>query len=95
MGPIFAISVLIGWNIVTVYIILFNISEKNSDGLHKKILILIFIFLFATNCILFLNKKRVTEIDNRYKGESETSRKVGNFLVIFYVVLSLGIIVFG
>lgn len=95
MGPIFAISVLIGWNIVVIFVILFSITEENSQGLNKTVLIIVFIILFATNCILFLKKKRVIEIEKRYKNESNTSRKVGNFLVILYVALSAGFILLG
>ncbi len=31
---------------------------------------------------------------SRYKGETERDRKMGNFLVILYVILSLALIVF-
>lgn len=93
-GPVYAISLLIGWNIGMVYIKVLPITGENFIGGYKIVLIVILVSLFITNCVLFLNKKRVKEIMNRYKGESETSRKIGNFLVILYVVLSLGLIIF-
>lgn len=35
------------------------------------------------------------EINDRYKGESKTNKKIGNFLVILYAILSLGLIILG
>ncbi len=95
IGPISGISFLVGLNIMVSYEPLLHITKKNYLGPYKTIFIAICVVLFITNSILFLNKKRVSEINDRYKGESETSKKVGNFLVILYVALSLGIIVFG
>lgn len=94
MGPIYGISIFFGWTIVVIYVKLFHITEQNAQGIYKTILGIVAVSLFVTNCILFLNKKRVKEIMNRYKGESEISRKIGNFLVILYVILSLALIVF-
>jgi len=93
-GPVYALSVLIGWNIGMAFIKVLPITHENFISKYKTVLIIIFVSLFITNCILFLNKKRVKEIINRYQVESETSRKIGNFLVILYVVFSLGLILF-
>jgi hypothetical protein len=93
-GPIYALSVLIGWNILVVYINLFHITEANSKGIFKTMFGVIAIALFITNAILFLNKRRGKEITNRFKGETERNRKIGNLLVILYVILSLALIVF-
>lgn len=94
-GVIYAISILIGWNIVFFYIKLFHIALGNSQGIYKTILIAIAILLFVTNCVLFLNRDRVKRIMNRYKLESVTCKKVGNFLVILYIFVSLGLILFS
>ncbi len=93
-GPVYALSVLVGWNIVIIYVNLFHITEENSKGIYKIFLVIIGIALFITNTILFLNRKRIKEISNLYKGESEGRRKAGNFLVILYIILSLALIVF-
>ena len=93
-GPIYGISIFFGWTIVVVYVKIFHITEEYSQGIYKTILGIVTVSLFVTNCILFLNKKRVKAIMDRYKNESDTSRKMGNFLVILYVVLSLGLIIF-
>ncbi len=93
-GPVYALSVLVGWNIVVIYVNIFHITERNSKGVHKTLLIMIGIALFIANSILFLNKKRIKAIISIYKGEFGRSRKVGNFLVILYILLSLAMIVF-
>jgi hypothetical protein len=93
-GPIYGISIFFGWTIVVIYIKIFHITGENSQGIYKTILGIVAVFLFVINCILFLNKRRVKEIMNRYKGESEIRRKIGNFLVILYVALSLALILF-
>lgn len=93
-GPVYAISVLIGWNIGMAYIKILPITRENFIGSYKTVLVMILVSLFIANCILFLNKKKVKAIMSRYKGESETKRKVGSFLVILYVILSLALVVF-
>jgi len=93
--PIGGITLFIGCNLVVIYVPLFNINEQNLNGIYKTILIIISIILFITNSVLFSNKRRVAEIMARYKSESESSRKAGNTLVLLYIVLSLGLIVFS
>jgi hypothetical protein len=92
-GPIAGENLFVGLNSIVIYGIIFNITEKNSQGSYKTTFIFISIALFITNSFLFLNKQRVKKIVNRYKGESRKSRKIGNVLVILYVVLSLGLII--
>ncbi|HLN71818.1 MAG TPA: hypothetical protein VK205_00885 [Prolixibacteraceae bacterium] len=99
-GSIGAITFIIGQNIVFIYVHIFNIndryiSEKDLNGIYKTILFIIAILLFVINSILFSNKQRVTEIVDSYKGESDVQRKLGNAIVILYVVLSICLIVFG
>lgn len=93
-GPIYGISIFFGWTIVVVYVKIFQITEGNPQGLYKTILGIMALSLFVLNCILFLNKNRVKGIMSRYKGESKTSRIIGNGMLILYVVLSLGLIIF-
>lgn len=94
IGPIYAITIIILLNFVFVYVKSFNITSENSNNLYKIILGIVIVCVFITNAILFQNKSRVKEIMNNYKGETERSRKVGNHLVILYVILSLALIVF-
>ena len=93
MGSIYAISVVLLLNIIVIYVKLFHIAEKNSQGLFKIILGIIVLFIFGTNILLFQNKKRIKTIMNRFKNESEGHRRAGSFLVILYILLSLGLLI--
>jgi hypothetical protein len=93
-GVIFTITIVVLMNIIVIYVRSFHITQGNSHGLFKVILGIVIVVLFATNAILFQNKRRVAEIMKRYHGESETSQKVGDTLVILYVLFSVGLIVF-
>lgn len=87
-GPVYAISVLMGLNIGIVYIRMFDVTRDNFEHGYKAVLIIIGIILFAANCILFLNKKRCREIERRFKNESIVNRRIGNALIIIYVLLT-------
>lgn len=93
-GPIAAITWFTGWYIGVIYIKVLPVTHENYQSNFKYGVIVLAIALFIANTVLFLNKNRVKEIMNRYKGESETSRILGNSLVILYILLSLGLIVF-
>ena len=93
-GVIYAISGLLMLNFIYIYIKFFNITKENSEGLYKTILIVITILLFIINWILFLDKKRVQKIMNLYKNESKINRRLGSFLVVFYVILTVALILF-
>ncbi len=93
MGPIFAISLVIVWNVTTVpYIVARRFANEDFSGVNRLVLVLIMALIWITNLVLFLNKERVKEINYRYKGESERSRRIGGFLVILYLVLSFALI---
>lgn len=94
MGPIFALTVLLGWNSIIIQAKVFRINSENYASNHKYVLLVFTAVVFIINLYLFLNKKRLKEINNRYKGETERSRKVGSFLVILYIVLSLRLLIF-
>lgn len=88
-GPIAAITFLISLNIGLTYINIFPITSENFVEGHKTILIIVGVFLFLLNTFLFLNKKRLRKIINRYKGESPKSKRTGSFLVILYITITL------
>jgi len=94
-GAIYALTVLVGLNIVVIYINVFNITKENSQGSYKVGLIIIGIVLFITNFFLFLNKKRRKEIENRYKEVSIRKKKIGSYIIIFYIILTIGSIFFA
>lgn len=86
-GPIFGITVLIGWNFSFVYNKVSNIN-LNILEIHKPYLIGLIIALFIFNAILFSNKKRVNRIEERYKNKSKTHKIIGNIVVLIYVILT-------
>jgi|SRR5690554_1474423 len=92
LGPIFGVSVLIGWNLGVIYRKLLPITEENFDGIYKYSAILLAILIFVTNSVLFLNQKRVNRITERYGKESQISKRIGGWLIVFYVLFSLGLI---
>ncbi len=89
MGVFSAQSFLIYINIIIIYIKIFHVTKENFNSGYKTILIIIGAILFITNSFLFLNKKRCKRIMNRYKNESLKSKRIGNVLVILYIVLTL------
>lgn len=94
-GPIGAITFLISLNIGLTYINIFPVTSENYVGGHKTILIGVGIIVFVLNTILFLNKKRLRKIMGRYKGESLKKKRIGSFLVILYVAITLASIFFA
>ena len=94
LGSIYALSILIVCNIVVIYGKLFHLTKANFKDGFKTWFIVIVIVLWITNSILLLNKRRQKEITSRYKGESVRRKKIGNLLVIFYIVLTLALIFF-
>ncbi len=93
-GPVYALTVLAGWNIGFAFIKVLPVTQENFKTYYQTKLALILIVLFITNSILFLDKNRVKKIINRYNIESDISRRIGSFFVILYVVLSLGLFIF-
>lgn|SRR5690554_3961783 len=91
-GPIFGISVLIGWNFGVIFRKILPITKENFDGPYKYSAILLAILIFIFNSVLFLNKERIGKITERYGNESQTSKRIGGWLVVFYILLSLGLV---
>ncbi len=88
-GPIAAITFLISLNIGLTYINIFPVTSENFVKGHKTILIIVGVLLFLLNTFLFLNKKRCREIQKRYQGESLRSKRIGNFVVLLYITLTI------
>lgn len=91
-GPIGAMTFFLGLNIGMAYIMFFRITRENFDGTYKVILIIILASLFVFNSILFLNKTRVNRIMKRYEKESRTSKRIGGWLMVLYILLSFGVV---
>ena len=88
-GVIYALTIIVGYNIALIYINVLPVTKDNFNDGYKIGFIFIAVTLFITNSILFLNKKRVKRIKNRYKDESLKSKRTGNFFVLLYVIITL------
>ena len=86
---------LISANATVVYVKLFPLPPGIAHDPYKVWFMALVIIIIIANMVLFLNKKRVSEIMNRYSGESSRSRWIGGFLVILYALLSFALIVIG
>ncbi len=95
IGPIGAISVLIGLNALVVYSWILPIMQERAQGINTKGYMALALAIIIANSFLFLNKRRVGEIMIRYSDESVRSRRIGGFLVIVYVVLTVGLVLCG
>lgn len=93
-GPIGALTLFTGWYVSLIYVKILPVTKENFISTYKVGVIFLAILIFIINSILFLSKDRVNKIINRFDGESDISRKIGNFLTILYVALSFGLIFF-
>lgn len=94
-GVIYAVSLLPGIVLVISYVRVLKITPEIFDGVFKYSLILLLILLFILNSVMFLNKKRVNRIMNRYKNETEAQRKLGNAIIILTALLTIALIIFA
>jgi len=87
LGVIAALTWLLGLNVGIIYSNLLKINNNNFKD-YKIGIIIIAIILFVTNCILFFNKKRRSEIENKFINESLKSKRIGGFLVVTYIIIT-------
>lgn len=92
LGPMFGVSVIVALNLSVVFRKLLPISKENFDGLYKYSYIILLILIYVINSILFYDRKRVNRIMEQYRKESQTSKRIGGWLIVFYVLFSLGLI---
>lgn len=95
LGPIGAISIPIFVIAAFVYTKIFPIPLSSAHDPYKTGFIVIVVIILGTNLVLFLNKKRVGEIMNRYSDETVRSRRIGGFLVVLYFLIPFALIFFG
>ncbi len=94
-GVIYAVSLLPGIVLVIGYVRVLKITPEIFDGGYKYSLILLLIVLFILNSVIFLNKKRVNRIMDRYRNEPEAQRKLGNVTIILTALLAIALIIFA
>jgi len=94
-GVLFALSFLISINIIVIYVNIFHVTRQNFADGYKVGLIIIWVFLFITNYILFFHKDKYKQIVKRYEKETLRSKRIGNFLVITYILVTFLAIFFA
>lgn len=95
-GPVYVLSFLIGLNILFIYAIIsksFEIELRPNDKHVYAFLILFLCFLYF-NKYVFLYKKKDLVIVDHFKNKSLASKKLGTFLVICYIILSIILLFF-
>jgi hypothetical protein len=92
MGPISAITLLGTINIVVIYSKILILSGNSLLSNYKLYFILLIVILFILNCKLFLDKKKVKEIIDKYGRESYKRSTFGFILVYLYISISLGLL---
>ena len=93
-GVIFGLSVFVGWNLVVLYVTFLPITKQNYDGSYKNILVILLATIFIINSVLFLNKKRVKNINLIFENESKFNKILGNIIILSYIILSFLLILF-
>ena len=91
IGPIYLITVLIGWNLAIAYNLILTIDESTYPS-YKYSFAVIVIVVYIFNLIILKNKNRRKQIIERYQDETKSSKILGNILVILYVALSVALI---
>lgn len=78
----------------TVPVIVWLIPDDITDlkNIYGSGLFAFALAFFVFNSILFLNKKRCREIQRRFQGESIQSKRIGNIIVLLYIIFAIACI---
>jgi hypothetical protein len=84
------------FNLIVVEKVFFKFFGKNYniEQLSDGVRIVIGIILASINYYLFISKDKHLSIIEKYKDESEKSKKLGNILVTVYILSSLLILIY-
>ena len=83
------ISLLLIINAAFIAITIFSYIRGDYYQLWKLHVILSVIFIYLTNYLLFIRHKRYRKIVNAYKNNSSINNKLGNYIIVIYVLLTL------
>ncbi len=83
------LSFLLFLDINALYIILLPVTQVNFKDQYRIPLIILYIAVFIINYFLFIYKKRYKEIEKQFKNESTRNKRIGNAIVIAYIIISL------
>jgi uncharacterized membrane protein YidH (DUF202 family) len=89
-SAVFGLSFLLGLNFLVIFIKLFPATLENLNEYQYKIPLLIFFAaILISNYFLFVFKKRYEDIEKQFINESKRKKRIGNFIVVAYVIISL------
>jgi uncharacterized BrkB/YihY/UPF0761 family membrane protein len=88
-GPIAAITFIPLLSIAPFVIMLIPDDITDLKNVYGYALFGFAIAFFIVNTFLFLNKKRLRKIHKQFQGESLRSKRIGNFIVLIYIVLAI------
>jgi len=88
-GAMNALSILVLTNVGILHNKLFSVAKGSYTSNWKIPLILIGVLIYATNYLLFVHKNGFASIEKQYKNETPTKRRIGTFIVILYLLLTL------
>jgi hypothetical protein len=88
-GVIYAQSFLIYINVILIYISVFHVTRYNFHLGHKAIVIVLGIVIFLVNLILFLPKNRHQKLVRDFEEKSTLGKKLGNFIIILYISITI------
>jgi len=90
-------SMLLFCNFIFLISISYALLDLKIDlGFDNKIIIVIYFFCtLICFYFLFVAKNKFVKIIDDFKNESSKQRKVGNLLTLGYIIVSVGLLIFG
>ena len=84
------LTFLLGLNLIVISFKLFPATVKSLNEYQYKIpLLIVSGAILIINYFLFVFKKRYEDIEKQFINESKRKKRIGNFIVIAYVIISL------
>lgn len=93
MGVMYALTLLITINFITIIGKIVDINESNYRNQNNRAILFIFIIvLFVSNYFIFIHNNRFKKILKLYINESKRSKLIGNTLVLTYIIVTFVIL---
>ncbi len=84
------LTLLLELNFIVIFFKLFPVILENINEYQYKIPLLIFFgAILITNYFLFVFKRRYENIEKEFINESKRKKRIGNFIIMAYVIISL------
>jgi len=89
LGPIVAITFFPLSTTIPILVYFIPDDVTNLKNIYGVGIVVFCLLFYILNSILFLNKKRRIEIQKRFQGESLRSARIGNILVLIYIIFAI------